>query len=501
MSSHPAARWVTLPFVAFLMSAVLFASPASASPTTYYTGTWYGVTESLTLVANVPVQSFSDAWIAGTIANFQTNDHTYRCLNKTTTINVYLAPQEIPGRYVVHSDTALGQCVSGTWTFAEGTYTGNWEGATYALTQVKNRSVESDAGVVLVGQISSFQSTDPKYSCLNGGSINTWLDQPFFPGQHVVHYGGQLGQCTYGTWTFMPLAYYTIRIKAWIPQARLVGVTNGVVMPYAAFAAVNATLQSSVDCSPPAWWQIPTTSVIDWGEGDSHNSYEGTWRATTEINFTWNPATRQISNYTTQYPSTGGDNYSGISHDDVYYAYVNPLTFQVTTWHCTASAVGDVFTPPSSNGSTTFTTGISACTKFFPHNWCFPEYHPTFCSNASGGTLSTTMYPCRIAGTLWGSFNTDGTLSINWETDWFPSYGVQVLSDTNTGCRTCFTSNQSTIVNDVSGWDVTNPATSLTIITSGLAVWDALATTCTATAAQNLFTTCHSGSLNYMPAA
>jgi hypothetical protein len=83
-----------------------------------YTGVWSGSSTGLTHVNNVTVEGLPDATLVGTIGNFQTKDPAFSCLNGES-INVWTAPNEFPGQYVVHNGDQGSQCTYGTWTFPQ----------------------------------------------------------------------------------------------------------------------------------------------------------------------------------------------------------------------------------------------------------------------------------------------------------------------------------------------------------------------------------------------
>jgi len=97
----------------------------------------------------------------------------------------------------------------GTWTLASGSwisyptyYSGYWGNQLTSLSGHSNVTVEGLSDARQVGSISDFQTNNSSFSCLNGASLNVWTAPKEFPGEYVVHNGGQGPQCTYGTWTF-----------------------------------------------------------------------------------------------------------------------------------------------------------------------------------------------------------------------------------------------------------------------------------------------------------
>ncbi len=181
-------------------------SNASASipgPLPYiYVGVWDGVRIRLTHVRNVTVEGLADARLLGQVTDFRTNDPYYACLDGRS-INVWSAPREFPGKYVVHNGDQGTQCVYGTWTFAPYTFTGIWHGRRISLTHVRNMTVEGLPDARLIGALTDFHTTDPYYACLDGRSLNVWSAPREFPGRDAVHNGDQGTQCVYGTWTFL----------------------------------------------------------------------------------------------------------------------------------------------------------------------------------------------------------------------------------------------------------------------------------------------------------
>jgi expansin (peptidoglycan-binding protein) len=165
-----------------------------------YTGSWSGTTTPLSWHTGVTVEGYADAKVVGQAANFQTNDPTYSCLNGKA-INVFTAPKEFPGLYVVHDGLQGSMCVYGTWTFPQ-IYSGNWQGHGIAVTPQANTSVEGYSDAQLIGPLKNFRTNDPTYSCLNGQTINLFVAPREFPGAYVVHDGLQGSMCVYGTWTF-----------------------------------------------------------------------------------------------------------------------------------------------------------------------------------------------------------------------------------------------------------------------------------------------------------
>src|SRR3989442_10880060 len=153
---RPRLRWaLVLPTVVALLSAVLFATPASAGQTYSYSASWQGYPSStLTLVPNVIVAGYPDARLVGQVTNFQTTSKKQSCLNGLS-INVYTAPAEFPGAYVVNDDSQGAMCVLGTWTFPIYSYVASWLNyPPSSVTLIPNVCVECFGDSTLVGRIS-----------------------------------------------------------------------------------------------------------------------------------------------------------------------------------------------------------------------------------------------------------------------------------------------------------------------------------------------------------
>jgi len=177
------------------------AMPAHAA---YYSiANWQGKPHVLNQIPNETVEGYGDASIVGVVTNFQTDNPAFSCLNGST-LNVFTAPAEHGSDLVVHNGLQGPQCTYGTWIIgAELFYEATYLGVRWSLAWHANVTVEGLLDhVQLPLQATNFQTNDPRYSCLNGSSLNTWLAPVEFGASIVVHNGFQGSQCTYGTWTF-----------------------------------------------------------------------------------------------------------------------------------------------------------------------------------------------------------------------------------------------------------------------------------------------------------
>ena len=118
-TGHRLRRLGTILFsLTFLLAGMLPLAPIAAASSYTYTGSYKGETVNLTRVTNQTVESFSDATQVGQLSNFQTTDPTATCLNGTS-LNVWTAPSEFPGDYVVHNGAQGTQCTYVTLTFPQ----------------------------------------------------------------------------------------------------------------------------------------------------------------------------------------------------------------------------------------------------------------------------------------------------------------------------------------------------------------------------------------------
>jgi hypothetical protein len=84
---------------------------------TYFYCNWLGNWIRVKHAPNVSVERFKDAAVIGMCQDLRTNDHYYNRLIGRN-INVFYAPREYPGVFVVHNGRQGRQPVLGTWTFA-----------------------------------------------------------------------------------------------------------------------------------------------------------------------------------------------------------------------------------------------------------------------------------------------------------------------------------------------------------------------------------------------
>jgi len=198
-----------MPAVLALLAGALVASPVRAAQTYTDTGLWLGYPYSLAFLKNTTVSGFADAKLVGQITNFQSTSPKLSCLNGLT-INVYTAPAEFPGLHVVDDSLQGTVCARGAWTFGTYSYSGSWLNyPAYLLTLVPNACIECFGDSVLVGSVSSFNTQDPNFSCLNGQVLSTYTAAVEFPGRYIVHVkAGTMCTPFADTWTF-PIFNYS----------------------------------------------------------------------------------------------------------------------------------------------------------------------------------------------------------------------------------------------------------------------------------------------------
>jgi hypothetical protein len=229
--------------------------------------------------------------------------------------------------------------------------------------------------------------------------------------------------------------------------------------PYPTYTSENAVFGSSssnpgaVNCYTP--FDPFDTNVTGVFTGDNHAGFSGSVRTQTTIDFDWNPASRTISNFITSAEH-------GVSTVTLSYYWFGILLAQ-----CSVSSTQGLQYPVSSTvSSASFTTGTSGYDPFVPG-----ETNPNNC----------LLFPyCGpygnvIDATLRGSFNANGTLTLNWVTDWYPSFGVQAWPNKSYNAPQY----QQTVL-DESGVS-TMSLTGISYVGFGLKYYNALTGACTPT--------------------
>ncbi|MGC9099589.1 MAG: hypothetical protein ACP5HW_03550 [Candidatus Micrarchaeia archaeon] len=74
-----------------------------------YTGTFNNVKVTLERVQGITVEALPDASNVGMLFNFSTNNPKFSCLDNSA-LNVWVAPSEYPGYYVMHNGAQGSQC-------------------------------------------------------------------------------------------------------------------------------------------------------------------------------------------------------------------------------------------------------------------------------------------------------------------------------------------------------------------------------------------------------
>ncbi len=212
--------------VSFVFSLLLLGSPQKAfaafdtysakTPVRFFSGIWQGHRIRIWNVRNVTVEKLPDARKVGVLRDFIAREpHTARppfYLLNGETINVWVAPRQFPGKYVVHNGMQGTQKTYGTWVFAMNRppvrfFSGIWQGHRIRIWNVRNVTVEKLPDARKVGVLRDFIAREPHtarppFYLLNGETINVWVAPHEFPGKYVVHNGMQGTQKTYGTWVF-----------------------------------------------------------------------------------------------------------------------------------------------------------------------------------------------------------------------------------------------------------------------------------------------------------
>ncbi|MCL5258190.1 MAG: hypothetical protein M1314_00310 [Firmicutes bacterium] len=188
---------VVIPVLLVLASGIGAAAPTPPQRYYYYGG-WQWQAVSLTHVTNVTVEDLPDAAQVGELGRFRTDDPQYTCLNGEN-LNVWTAPAEFPGDYVVHNGAEGPQCTYGTWVFPApppGGLPGISSGVSVATVTV-------DSVQPITGGLSGLHyqmydlATDPNAPYLvypisgsfgagNGCSSNCWTERFAFPSASML---------------------------------------------------------------------------------------------------------------------------------------------------------------------------------------------------------------------------------------------------------------------------------------------------------------------------
>lgn len=98
-----------------LGAAPAVAAPVPAVPQWPAVANWSGNPVALVEVQNVTVEALPDVRHVGRVEGFLTMNPRLTCLNGWS-LDVYVAPSEFPGQYVVHDGASCGY---GTWVFPQ----------------------------------------------------------------------------------------------------------------------------------------------------------------------------------------------------------------------------------------------------------------------------------------------------------------------------------------------------------------------------------------------
>lgn len=79
-------------------------------------------------------------------------------------------------------------------------YTAIWRGQSVRLTLVPSTNVGQLPDAVAAGQVTSFQTDDPSYTCLEGAVLNVWSAPQEYPGNYLVQ--GTCPNGVKGVWSF-----------------------------------------------------------------------------------------------------------------------------------------------------------------------------------------------------------------------------------------------------------------------------------------------------------
>jgi hypothetical protein len=211
-------------------------------------------------------------------------------------------------------------------------------------------------------------------------------------------------------------SHYRVEMKAWIPFATVVDPVNPVGFSPAGIVNANPIPVLSggywPDCGMPRpLFLHPITRADSTLQGNNHAGFEGSYKVDTMLDFDW------TGEQLTDFVAAG---LPSVSQRNITYS-IAPNGDAVKTWSCTMTAPatmstssGGIDTGPRSTVS--FGIAYSSATPLF-------TVSPTIDAHAVG-----TMAP-------------DGTITLNFLTDGFPSHGLTITRNGNL--------QQADILNDV----------------------------------------------------
>lgn len=180
-----------------------------------------------------------------------------------------------------------------------------------------------------------------------------------------------------------PGTRYRIDLKAWIPQPEVVDPEQPLALPFLAAALIRRP------CFRPNIFLIPVTIVQTRYEGDDHDGFDGSYRVKSAIEFDWDGT--QVSNV--QIPE-------------------EPM-FGTTRLNATYSNGFQTRTCEVAQGVADRASSATAAGSSFRLNY------------SAANPLVRGPAPA-IDGLLDGTMSADGTITLRFDTDLFPSHGLRV---------------------------------------------------------------------------
>jgi hypothetical protein len=189
---------------------------------------------------------------------------------------------------------------------------------------------------------------------------------------------------------------YLVELKAWIPYPLVVDPLNptpGFLSPTAAVVLGWPTCGAPAGLFVPLPPPVPSpATVVSFLRGDTHAGFAGSYRVDTALRFEWT-GTQLVSSQVTPNPA--------VSNRAIAYSLLG-----MKSWQCDMSALATMTTTANAAG-TSFRVDYSSATPLVPAA-------PT------------------IDGFVNGSFASDGTISLSFTTDGFPSHGVSIARNGTT---------------------------------------------------------------------
>lgn len=314
---------------------------------------------------------------------------------------------------LVAAPTAFAQAApSLIGTYNEHTVCTSCGGSTYAWTFQITTEDQSTGSFSGTATYSDGQTTASLAGTVSGSTVSVTVTQQ---NGYVSHHTGTLASnCSVsgtwtqsdggsGTWTMTPQSgqcgspppgvhRYYVELKAWIPFGHVVDPE----MPFEPTSyLLNRDLFGEPVCHETSFFAQYLTNLISVFRGDGHTGYAGSYRVLSTATFDWDGT--HITNF-----RQGPGPHFGTTHRDINQNGPDG------EFSCSATGMATHTVAVQQTGPASFSLLMAAKDPLV-----IPSLAPD------------------IDSTLTGSFGSDGSLKLSWQSDLFPSHGFYVAEDGN----------------------------------------------------------------------